>query len=239
MKPGRRYHTPELSLVDRLRLWSFLGWEQALWGLVEHQGAHILNCQFHEAASESRWQSQWPLTALPEPTVIFGYRSILPLVPALEGHDLWRELLPHPLNLIRSLRGETEISFSSEAFAQEIAHLEKAFARLEESLLSTEFTLLTFSNPTGSLSLLIHAVRGRCVRLGTSPEVHALATDSDTLGEWSAPVRRILVRSAHRSLGLNELSEAFLTQIQPVEAPVFRTGLGAETCKGSDFLIPT
>lgn len=182
MRPMSKFFTPPLLETDRRALYQFLGLENFGFFFVEKLGDLVLSHRrvrggtlvpLLETPAEKNFDADGTL-----PTFTLEYTSYPPPVQAIgRTTGLWEDLFPFPFSrLIGSPESNPRVVGPASATAA-LRKLYDAISNLEEQMAQTELSLLWAKRGEARFPVLVHYVRYRRVRLGTSPELLARVSD--------------------------------------------------------------
>lgn len=206
-----RLFTPTFTQRDRESLYRALGSFAGNFFYAETTPETVLTARLMEGSRATGLLTPRTLNELKDstrtPTMVVARSKTLTLSP-LRGmaSDLWSELLPHPLHQLSSFFSgkatEAKLHIEPAAWEESLKAVWEQFRALENRLSATELGILRVRRGTERFALLLHHVRRKRIRMGTSDGLDEMCAKWDE-GQLSREQLRVIFGTATDLVYLN------------------------------------
>ena len=180
MKSLSKFFTPPLYESDRREIYRKFGLESLEYFYTEKWGDQLLSRRLCLGGKITPRLNP-PIGESFKPQVTVHHRFHPPYVePLNRGLSFWEDLFPFPFNRLALLflnNTDFNIEVSRSEFTAQLRRLWGSLQRLEDQMAQTEISLLDIRSHSEHFPLLVHYVRYRRVRVGTSEPLKQLIRD--------------------------------------------------------------
>ncbi len=188
MMPFSRFFSKELGERERIQIYNLMGLGDFSYLFVETAGDLIVSArEIQKGQSFCRLQPTRWSEIIPDRESPVLRRDSAPHHMASSSQlgtaqSLWEELFPFPFSLLgEKYRGQGEgLSIHPTEFFGKFAELWETLKALEEAFAKTEINCLMLKGTHGSVPLLFHYVRGKCLRVALCEELAGWAEAAET-----------------------------------------------------------